>query len=301
MREILSSIFRTIFILLILIVGIGKLGEFHWFADLFSHWQLQYGAVLLVTMIFFLILRRWFFFLFSIFVMMFLAPDLTLFLGKDAVSDVQLYFVNAHYTNSDNQKIVDSIQAYEPELISVVEISEDLATRIRDAGYVPVYEHFNEYESFAFYHDSRLDPTTITRSNVYDVFPYPIGSVKFYDTTIFTVHPFPGILKELAHNQEIHFAQLKEKVDALDGGLHMIVGDFNSSVFSQVFQKYFGEYKTRARLSWQVGSIFALPIDHALSNIDSFIYEVGEDVGSDHRPLLIEFVPSRQGLFGSGV
>jgi len=85
--------------------------------------------------------------MFAFFLFMFMLPDLTLMLGKTEVEDVNLYFINAHYTNPDNQGIIDSITAHNPKLISVVELSEDLADRIKEIGYKPAYEFFDEYDS----------------------------------------------------------------------------------------------------------------------------------------------------------
>ena len=71
--------------------------------------------------------------------------------GGDEVENVDLYFLNAGYGNQDTAPILASIREHDPEFINIVELSEGLATSIKELGYLPKYEHFNKYDSLGWY------------------------------------------------------------------------------------------------------------------------------------------------------
>lgn len=108
------------------------------------------------------------------------------------VQEVDLYFLNALYTNAQVDTILDSIEEHNPKMVSIVELPEDLAKGIKKIGYRRIYEHFNKYQSFGFY--VRNDQSLPDEAEAEDIFPYPIGQVQVDDLMIYTVHPYPGIL-----------------------------------------------------------------------------------------------------------
>ena len=77
----------------------------------------------------------------------------------------------------------------------------------------------------------------------------------------------------------------------------LMVGDFNTTPWSASFRAFRSEnnlsgFNTRA--TWPVWLGFAgIPIDHAFVSPDLRILgiETGPDIGSDHRPLLIDVAP----------
>ena len=82
-------------------------------------------------------------------------------------------------------------------------------------------------------------------------------------------------------------------------GPKIVVGDFNATPWSAGLRAFRSEnelsgFNTRA--TWPIWLGFAgIPIDHAFVSRDLGILEIetGPDIGSDHRPILIDVAPGR--------
>jgi hypothetical protein len=95
----------------------------------------------------------------------------------------------------------------------------------------------------------------------------------------------------MSDNQKITFAQVRAKydVDVAAGKKAMIIGDFNSSIFSPIMHRYFGDLSKRLLYTWNRGKIWQLPIDHALTQEDIKVTIVSKKT-SDHAALVIDLV-----------
>lgn len=90
----------------------------------------------------------------------------------------------------------------------------------------------------------------------------------------------------------------------------VVVGDFNATPWARPFRSLLrvGDLANSQRgfgvaPTWEVGRIFALPIDHLVHTDDLVVTErvVGPDLGSDHRPLLVEVAPRAEAQTGRSV
>ncbi|MEM1009786.1 MAG: endonuclease/exonuclease/phosphatase family protein, partial [Myxococcota bacterium] len=82
-------------------------------------------------------------------------------------------------------------------------------------------------------------------------------------------------------------------------GPKMVLGDFNCTSWSPTFQQFLKQSRLLdSRQGWGVQpswmlhtGLFAIPIDHVLISKEILIHQrqVGEDIGSDHRPISVKF------------
>jgi endonuclease/exonuclease/phosphatase (EEP) superfamily protein YafD len=107
------------------------------------------------------------------------------------------------------------------------------------------------------------------------------------------LHLPPPLAADWAEAGQQHVRQF---VNMREGskGRFLLMGDFNATPWSAVFRRLLraGFRRAGAGLSPTWPSIlgpFGIPIDHVLMHgpIEARSVEVGPDVGSDHRPLLV--------------
>ena len=123
--------------------------------------------------------------------------------------------------------------------------------------------------------------------------------------TVFGIHSRTPTSGEGAASQEIYFHWLAEQVSkARDSQMPLIItGDFNSTPWSQGFQRFTAACPPLMDTSrgvlfgatWSVLRPQRLLIDHAFVSPEWQLInrEVGPDAGSDHRPLIVDLAQSR--------
>ena len=121
--------------------------------------------------------------------------------------------------------------------------------------------------------------------------------VRIGDISILGVHPLPPVTEaesELRDAQHATYARWAE-----DRSLAIVVGDFNATPWTAPFRGLLGVGLRNSQQgygvtpTWEVGRVWAVPIDHLLHSPDMVTVNrvVGPDLGSDHRPLLVEVAP----------
>ena len=119
--------------------------------------------------------------------------------------------------------------------------------------------------------------------------------VRLGDLDILGVHPLAPVDERSA---ELHRAQHAAYADWATGRSRaVVVGDFNSTPWTATVRALLsdGDLANSQRgygvaPTWEVGRLWAVPIDHAVHGDDLVVVDriVGPDLGSDHRPLLVE-------------
>ncbi|MEQ8405586.1 MAG: endonuclease/exonuclease/phosphatase family protein [Oceanicaulis sp.] len=122
------------------------------------------------------------------------------------------------------------------------------------------------------------------RPRLYMVAQSPIGPVH-----VSALHPFPPILPGAIAIQRGLFDEVAERAPA--DGRFLVLGDLNSTVWSPVFDRLPGRRAGDPRFLTTFPAITpvgGIAIDHVLVGDALAVthYEVGPDLGSDHRPVL---------------
>jgi endonuclease/exonuclease/phosphatase (EEP) superfamily protein YafD len=114
------------------------------------------------------------------------------------------------------------------------------------------------------------------------------------ELVIIGTHPLPPAGSDWARSRDAQLAALADHVQQISAPV-LVVGDFNATPWSTGMRRAtsgtlgFRSLAAPWNPTWEVRSIFAIPIDHALCTAPLVITSrsVGPDVGSDHRPLEI--------------
>jgi endonuclease/exonuclease/phosphatase (EEP) superfamily protein YafD len=117
--------------------------------------------------------------------------------------------------------------------------------------------------------------------------------------TVIGIHPLAPVTAEDAELRNEQLRWVGERARSRSGEA-VVVGDFNATPWSHVFRTAFTDVGLLNSLvgsgpaaTWRVGTIWQLPIDNAVltDRLGVVSHQVGPDLGSDHRPLLIEVGP----------
>jgi endonuclease/exonuclease/phosphatase (EEP) superfamily protein YafD len=123
------------------------------------------------------------------------------------------------------------------------------------------------------------------------------ADVNSKEITLVATHPLPAVSAEYASARD---SQLEAVVDAYGESTEsrLLIGDLNISMWSPICRRVFGKSGLRntcesfgVMTSWQHGSLLQIPIDMALCDPRILVSTcaIGPELGSDHRPLIVEF------------
>lgn len=256
--------------------------------DLFSHFQLQITVGITLLSITALILKHYksaligFSYTATIIATLIYPAQFI----DGSLKDPDIVFLNSQYTNTDADEAALAIKSYEPRFVATVETNPQMDRELRERYGSPVIYHIDNFKSCAIY---ALDKSQVTEAYVTEDEHYPICIAQTEEYTIIAVHPFPPLTPDRFSKQRAHFSYIREVIDdeIRSGRDFVLVGDFNSTYYSGNFREYFGTYFEMHKYTWGSNTPLAIPIDHAMSNLDLRVSNTSSRT-SDHDMLLIQ-------------
>lgn len=262
--------------------------SYHFFYfDIYSHFQLQFAAIWLISAFVMLLLRYWrqsftFLFFLATFSFPLIYPA---HFTTSTPMEPEIYFMNtnAFRSESEYEAMSEYIDSYSPKKIALVEAHPNIVGKLTESGYKLRLEHSQNALSCAIF--SEEEPL---RTQVIELSEYPICYAQFADYHLLVVHPIPPLSPETFQKEKLYFEFVSDLIQELEdeGQKFILVGDFNSTSYSQLFSENFGEYFKTNFYSWNNPSLMTLPIDHALANFEVEV-GLGDETASDHRGLFI--------------
>ncbi|WKZ31368.1 MAG: hypothetical protein QY318_01170 [Candidatus Dojkabacteria bacterium] len=256
--------------------------------DLFSHFQLQYSVIWLISALVMVLLkfyREAFAFIFFIlaFSMPLIYPST---FASAPIYKPEIYFMNtnAFRTEAEYRQMANYISSYRPAKIALVEAHDDVVEELVQKGYPLQTSYTRGALSCAI-----LSEEVPIRSTVIQATEYPICYAQYADYHLIVVHPIPPLNPHNFEREKRYFTYIEEMIEELDSRdeRFVLVGDFNSTSYSQLFSNSFHDYFVQNNYSWNSGSLLTIPIDHAMSNSEINV-TMGDTVFSDHRGLFVE-------------
>lgn len=284
-----------IYIAAIILTSTSFVGQVHWFLDIWSHFIIQVLIVGILSAVTFTLVSRQpiaLLLLFPIIILFFIFDPYTFFVSNNLrvsnSSTNDIYYINLNYFNEDTDQIIKQITELKAETVVIVELNESLNDKLHEM-YANRITHTDAASSCGIYSNQSFIGEIIVNTK------YPICTAEFAEYTLFAVHPFPPLSGELWAKQRSHFSEIQKLLE--NESPHFInrtvkdvvvVGDFNSTIYSPIFRKPLGEYHKTNIYSWNTNSILSIPIDHALSNSLELTIHKLPTVSSDHNGLYIE-------------
>jgi len=287
---------------------LGFLSHLDWKFELFSHFRLQYALLLGLCTLGFILVRSLPGVLYSL---AFLGGSLALILpiyrrsarcngeGKTA----RLYIANILGTNTNYQRLTQSILAADADIVVLVEVRPNHLQALQPAlsGYTYQFTQpdkhnfglalfsrlpFESAQALAF--DERCTPALVARLRLDDI-PF----------ALLGIHPNPPKSRAKAARRDHQLARTAEFIAAQAGEL-ILAGDLNTTAWSHAYHALLhathlldSRQGFGLQPSWPAGNpMLRIPIDHVLHTPGIRIQtrKLGLPTGSDHLPVIVEFV-----------
>ena len=297
--------------LIILLTSLSYLSCFGWILELTSHFKVQYFFLLLILSIYFILRRKWVTLTFSFgFLILNLTSIIPLYISPaipeiKTGTNLKLLLVNVQSKNLKYYKVINYINKTDPDIIVTLEINAHWKPALekelarykfqkivfgKDDFGIGLYSKYPLVNPEIFYFGPANVPTIISDIDI-------LGK----KITLCATHPkSPGTLRNFK-NRNIQLREIaKSRVKFKD--TFILIGDLNLTPWSCYFNKLYQEmnlYDSRKgfgiQATWPAKfPPLLIPIDHCLLSEDIKVLErkVGEFVGSDHRPLLLNLLIS---------
>lgn len=279
-------------------------GGIFWPLDLFNHFQFQYAlALLLMAAVLFWIKSRRTAIASLVLLLVPLCRIVPSYLppatAKSEGTPVRVASFNVFISNDRYQDTLDWVKKTAPGFIYFTEVTETWADALEHLR--EDYPHsIEEGTGFAFYSKLPIRSHEIIRCSDIE-FPLLVARIATAngDVTVFAVHPLPPVSRHWSRALDETMVILAREVKKTTGPV-IVAGDFNATRWSNKWEPLLDAGLNDASqgkapgATWMRGNpMTSIPIDRLLyrgENMDCRRFEIGPDLGSDHRPLIAEFV-----------
>ncbi len=287
----------------------GFLGRLWWFFDLFSHFRVQYfWGLVAVAALLLLLKRRKLAAGFGAAAVINLAVILPLYFGGTGGAAVpggtlRAMLVNVNTKLGDPVRVARVLAEYDPDIIVLEEVNDRWLADL--AGAMKSYPHSRSeprsdnfgialYSKLPF---TRSEILCIGDADVPSVFvEIQTGGAKF---TVVGTHPLPPAGRHYSRWRNGQLAGIADHIAGIDTPV-LLLGDLNTTPWNHHFKRLLRraglENASQGRGvqgTWPTHSLLLrIPIDHCLHSPEIRVVEkmVGPDVGSDHFPIIVDFV-----------
>ncbi len=291
---------------------LGFLGQFHWFLDLFSHFRVQYLLGLSVISILLIIRKRYrSAAVYLTGVLINAAIILPLYVGgsptaPEGSSTIRVMLLNVNTALGDSERVKQAIQEEAPDIIVLEEINyrwaldlKRLKTSYPHTCIQPRSDNFGIglYSKYPLTHSEVVYIGDAQVPSIVATIETPQGPLSVVGT-----HPLPP---GSADYSRLRNQQLEALVDYTQPDHPLIiVGDLNATPWNYYFKRLLkrGKLLDSSRgfgpqSTWPTHMpILRIPLDHCLHSSDICVVNryVGENVNSDHFPLIVDIAIANQ-------
>lgn len=297
-----------------LLTVLGFAGGMWWRFDLLSHFRVQYLAALAVAMLGLCAYRKWkTAAAFGGFGALNLALIVPFFFGASpsptpGATTIRAAVINVNTANTRGDLVCAFVREHKPDIILFEEVDE-----VWDNRLAPLRDEYEHWESelrgdnFGIALASRLPWKTAKIVHLGEAGVPSVTATFEVGGRVLTVlgtHPVPPSGKQGSRLRNDQIAAIARFMREQDQPF-VLIGDLNATPWSHHFRKLVRETGLRdsargfgvqptwpSPVAWlPVPSVFLrVPIDHCLVSSDVRVVRriVGESVGSDHFPLLVE-------------
>ena len=277
---------------------LAQAGTLMWILDLASHWQWVFATGLLILTLFiaFTSPKNRALWLLGLLALPFYtaSPSLPESTELETAPEqtLRIASANVHFENTDPTKLLAWAQKEMPDVVVLLELSEEYAKNLREKTTYP-HQYFLPGQSpFGIGLLSKIPLIKPQRHTDSNEIPYLETQLELdgQRLTLITFHPMPPISAE---DHEVRNKTLYQFAQRAKEAPLIIAGDLNASAWSGALHQLtsFGLKRTTSLLpTWPTAlkGLSGIPIDHILASthfvsIDS---DRAESIGSDHYPVL---------------
>jgi endonuclease/exonuclease/phosphatase (EEP) superfamily protein YafD len=282
---------------------LGLLGGWHWALDLLAHFRWQYGIASVLVLAWAVWSRRRVLATLAALTLLLNAALIgqlawTAHIDDEVANDFSMRVVafNVLTSNPDKQRALDYLLATDADVIGLVEVDQTwLEAMVPLQAKYPYQFAEPRPDNFGVALFSRIP---LERAELLWLGEPQLPSIEASmwhqgrHLSVIVTHPMPPMGARNAALRDGQLARLADHVSQLQMPV-LVVGDLNVTPWSAGMRiltaRGLGLRSLRPPWTptWRATSVFAVPIDHALSTAPLVITSrsVGPDLGSDHRPL----------------
>ena len=288
---------------------LGFLGSFWWFLDLFSHFRVQYLLGLLAVVLLLLFRHRYkapaFFGAVAIVNFCTIAP---LYFGKEAQPteasrSYRGLLMNVNTESGVPAKVAQVIRQFDADLVALEEVNDHwlsaLSVPLRAYPYSKAMPRADNF-GIALFSKYPIVQSEIRQVGEVDI-PSVIAELELPDgpLTVIATHPLPPGGAEYSRLRNDQLSRLPGIVKQVRSPV-LLLGDLNATPWCSHFRRLLSQSGLRdssqgrgVQPSWPTYlPILLIPIDHCLHTAGIHVTRraIGPNVGSDHYPLVVDFV-----------
>ncbi|MEQ9548786.1 MAG: endonuclease/exonuclease/phosphatase family protein [Coleofasciculus sp. G3-WIS-01] len=291
------------------------LGGFHRYFELISHFKVQYFVISCIVFILFSLAKRKTWWLVSLFCLTLNAVEVIPWyipqfspIHTSSGQPLRVLLANVYSDNQRYAEFISLVKAEKPQLLVVQEVnpiwSQQLEALKPLLPYQTVYPRFDNF-GIAVYSAIPLMNTDIKLFTEYDI-PSIFAEVQWQGSTvsIIATHPLPPINAEYFKSRNQQLLELGKVISSINN-IHAVIGDLNTTMWSLYYRQFIRQTELKnARVgfgilpTWPQGApMLQIPLDHCLISpkINVLAIRTAGDIGSDHRPLIVDLVIPEQG------
>ena len=276
----------------------------HFAIQLFSHFRLQYFVVSVLLVIVFAIMRdrRYAIVLFATafingnHILPWYTDTPTAVVGRD----VKLVYANVLSHNTEYARLLEFVEAEQPDLLVLQEVSPAWAESLRrlDADYAHrIVEPRDGNFGIALFSKHPISSGAIVDSEPYG-YPTIIAtiSIRGAELQVVSTHPMIPVSRPYFEGRNRQLGDVA-RILAGNSGPQILVGDLNASMWDynyRVLEARTGLRNTRRGFgvtpTWPTFlPVAMIPIDHVLVSDEIGVKDIrtGRRIGSDHLPLVV--------------
>lgn len=302
----LIGVVDVIAIGLVVATVFGFLGRFNWFLDLFSHFRVQYMQLCLPIIGIYLWKRM------NIKAVAAIALAvinyslvLPFYFGKpDAptAKPTRAMLMNILAINGNSDEVLEAIKNTDPDILVLEEFTPKWAEKLTVLD--KTYPHKVSEPQTGCFGIILLSKHPLKTSKVIEVGDADVPTIvtDVYlpdgDITVIATHPLPPLSGSYSKFRNTQLAALPTVIQEQEKPV-LLIGDLNASPWSSHFQtleKESGLNNSMKGFGFQPSwpkqlPFFKIPIDHMLHSDEIIIHNrmIGQGVGSDHLPVIVDF------------
>lgn len=302
----IEGVFDAVFLLGLSGAWLGLLGRFHWTLDLLSHFRWQYLFGCLVLIVWAVLRKRQVLLLMSVITLLLnagLIGSLALVTGQYRVPEgerLRVVSLNVLASNPHKERVLEYLRQVRPDIIFCMEVDAGWAQALQELR--ADFPHGLVRDQSGNFGVALLSRVPLAEVQVFMTSESDMPSIRAElsyqgrDLLILGTHPLPPMRSWMADSRDAQLRGIAEVVRHAQMPV-LVMGDLNATPWSQGMRLIKAENALAYRSpdpawspTWHAGTIFALPIDHALCLPPLIIAsrKIGPDVGSDHRPQELE-------------
>lgn len=288
---------------------LGLLGRWHWTLDLFSHFRWQYFIICFLALVWTLFRRRKWGVSLSL---------LTLLLNAWLIGSVttakpsghtsadfhlRVVSLNVLTSNHDHDGVLRYLQGADADVIFLMEVDDLWAGVLKPL--IATHPHHVLHpraDNFgvAFFSRVPLESLRVLTEEDLGIAGFMLPFVQAHlrhgehEMIFVGTHPLPPTGRAYSANRDLQLQGMSLRISQQHQPV-LLIGDLNVTPWSHGISLLTSGSGLRLapnawEPTWRSSSLFAIPIDHALTTTPLTITtrQVGPDVGSDHRPQVIE-------------